>query len=62
MGSLGPTQLIALLLAVATIAAISGFVASNVVREKSDAHVGPSFFGFFCGLLAARYCAEGVAA
>ncbi len=33
MGSLGTTQLICLLLAVATAAALSGFIASNVFAK-----------------------------
>lgn len=50
MGSLGPIHLIALLLAVATIAAIGGFVAS-ALRNRRRAR-GPFILGFFCGLMA----------
>lgn len=53
MGSLGPTHLIALLLAVATIAAISGFFASAVARRNRRRARGPFLLGFVCGLMAA---------
>jgi hypothetical protein len=51
MGSVGPTQLIALLVAVAVIAATSGFVASTVALKKKRAR---KFFalGFLCGFVA----------
>ena len=52
MGSLGPTHLIALLLAVATMAAIGGFVASAVARKNRRRARGPFILGFFCGLMA----------
>jgi hypothetical protein len=52
MGSLGPTQLIALLLAVATIAAIGGFVASGVARRNKRRTRRLFLVGFFCGLMA----------
>jgi uncharacterized membrane protein YeaQ/YmgE (transglycosylase-associated protein family) len=47
MGSLGPTHLIALLLAVAII----GFIASAVTRNKRRAR-GFFLLGFFCGWVA----------
>jgi hypothetical protein len=52
MGSLGPTHLIALLLAVATIAAIGGFAASAVARRNKRRARGPFLLGFVCGLMA----------
>jgi hypothetical protein len=52
MGSLGPTQLTALLLAVATIAAIGGFVASGVARRNKRRTRRLFLVGFFCGLMA----------
>ena len=52
MGSLGPTHLIALLLAVAIIAAICGLIASAVVRRNKRRARGFFLLGFFCGLLA----------
>ena len=51
MGSLGPTQLIALLLAVAVIAAMCGFVASAVARRNRRRARGFFLLGFFCGLM-----------
>ena len=61
MGSLGPTHLIALLLAVAIIAAMGGFIASAVTRRTSDAHAGSSFWASSVDGWRARYCAAGVA-
>jgi uncharacterized membrane protein YeaQ/YmgE (transglycosylase-associated protein family) len=52
MGSLGPTHLISLLLAVAIIAATCGFIASAVVRRNQRRSRGFFFLGFFCGLMA----------
>lgn len=52
MGSLGPTHLIALLLAVAGVAAIGGFVASALARRNRRRARAPFFLGFFCGLTA----------
>jgi hypothetical protein len=53
MGSLGPTHLICLLLAVAIIAATCGFIASAVAgRNKRRRARGFFLLGFFCGLLA----------
>ena len=52
MGSLGPTHLIALLLAVATMAAMGGYVASAVARRNRRRARGPFLLGFFCGLTA----------
>ena len=51
MGSVGGTHLIALLLAVAIIAATSGFIASTVALKKKRAR---KFFalGFLCGFVA----------
>jgi uncharacterized membrane protein YeaQ/YmgE (transglycosylase-associated protein family) len=51
MGSLGPTHLISLLLAVAIIAAICGFIASAVVRRNKRRARGFFLLGFFCGLV-----------
>ena len=51
MGSLGPTLLIFLLLAVAIIAAIGGFIASAVARRNKRRLRGFFLFGFFCGFL-----------
>lgn len=51
MGSLGPTHLISLLLAVAIVAATCGFIASAVVRRNKRAR-GFFLLGFFCGLMA----------
>ena len=52
MGSLGPTHLISLLLAVAIIAATCGFIASAVVRRNKRRARGFFLLGFFCGLMA----------
>ena len=52
MGSLGPTHLISLLLAVAIIAATCGFIASAVVRRNKRRARGFFVLGFFCGLMA----------
>jgi hypothetical protein len=52
MGSLGPTHLIALLLAVATIAAMGGYVASAVARRNRRRTRLPFLLGFVCGLMA----------
>ena len=52
MGSLGPTHLIALLLAVAIIAAIRGFIASAVAQRNKRRARGFFLLGFFCGLMA----------
>lgn len=52
MGSLGPTQLIVLLVAVATIAAICGFIASAVARRNKRRARGSFLVGFVCGLMA----------
>ena len=50
MGSPGPTHLISLLLAIAIIAAICGFITS-AVRNKRRAR-GFFLLGFFCGWIA----------
>jgi uncharacterized membrane protein YeaQ/YmgE (transglycosylase-associated protein family) len=52
MGSLEPTHLIALLVAVAIIAAIFGFIASAVARRNKRRARGFFLLGFFCGLMA----------
>jgi hypothetical protein len=52
MGSLGPTQLISLLLAVAIIAATCGLIASAVARRNKRRARGFFVLGFFCGLIA----------
>jgi len=52
MGSLGPTHLISLLLAVAIIAAICGFIASAVARRNKRRARGLFLLGFFCGWMA----------
>jgi hypothetical protein len=52
MGSLGPTHLIALLLAVAIIASIGGFIASAATRRNRRRARGWFILGFFCGLMA----------
>jgi hypothetical protein len=51
MGSLGPTHLISLLLAVAIIGAICGFVASAVSRRNKRRARRFFLLGFFCGLM-----------
>jgi uncharacterized membrane protein YeaQ/YmgE (transglycosylase-associated protein family) len=53
MGSLGPTHLISLLLAVAFIAAICGFIAPAVARRNKRRARGFFLLGFFCGWMAA---------
>ena len=52
MGSLGPTQLLCLLLAVAIIAATSGFFASVVMRRIKRRARGFFVLGFLSGLMA----------
>jgi uncharacterized membrane protein YeaQ/YmgE (transglycosylase-associated protein family) len=52
MGSVGPTHLISLLLAVAIIAAICGFIASAVVRRNKRRARGFFLLGFLCGFIA----------
>jgi hypothetical protein len=52
MGSLEPTHLIALLVAVAIIAAMCGFIASAVARRNKRRARGFFLLGFFCGLMA----------
>jgi hypothetical protein len=51
MGSLGPTHLISLLLAVAVIAATYRFIASATARRNSRRAQGFFLLGFFCGLM-----------
>src|SRR6476646_11193706 len=52
MGSLGPTHLIALLLAVAIVAATGGFVASAIARTNKRRTHRLFLLGFVCGLTA----------
>lgn len=52
MGSLGPTYLVFLLLAVAIVAAVCGFIASIAVRRNERRARGYLLVGFCCGLLA----------
>ena len=52
MGSLGPTALISVLLAVAVVAAICGYIASAVARRNKRRARGYMVAGFFCGLVA----------
>jgi uncharacterized membrane protein YeaQ/YmgE (transglycosylase-associated protein family) len=56
MGSLGTTHLglISVLLAVAIISALCGFIASTVARRNKRRARGFFVAGFFCGLLAGR--------
>ena len=62
MGSLGTTHLISLLLAVASIAATCGFIASAVARRRKRRARVFFIVGFFCGLMTGTILAEGVAA
>jgi hypothetical protein len=52
MGSLGPTQSISLLLAVAIIGATCGFIASAVAVRNKRRVRGFFLLGFFCGFMA----------
>jgi hypothetical protein len=52
MWSLGTTQLISLLVAVAAVAALCGFVASTASRRKKRRARRFFVVGFFCGLVA----------
>jgi disulfide bond formation protein DsbB len=52
MGSLRPTQLIFLLLAVATVAAVCGFVASTVLRQNKRRARRYILLGFSLGFIA----------
>ena len=52
MTSLGTTPLIALLVAVATMAALGGFFASTVIRRQNRRTRRVFVVGVFCGLLA----------
>src|ERR1700732_3929172 len=54
MRSLGPTHLIALLLAVAIIAALCGFIASAVARRNKRRARRFFLVGFVCGLMAGQ--------
>lgn len=51
MGSLGTTHLISLMLAVATAAALGGFIASTVARRHKKRARVYFLAGFCCGLL-----------
>lgn len=53
MGSLGATQFICLLLAVALAGATGGFIASTAVRSNKRRTRGVFLVGFFCGVMAA---------
>ena len=53
MGSLGATQFICLLLAVALAGAMGGFIASTAVRRNIRRTRGVFLVGFFCGVMAA---------
>jgi hypothetical protein len=52
MGSLGGTQLIALLLAVAAFGSITGFIASAAIQRKRRHARRFLALGFVCGLMA----------
>lgn len=52
MGSLGPTQLIALFVALAVVAAACGYFASAVVRMNKRRARGFIILGFCCGWMA----------
>ena len=52
MGSVEPTHLIALLLAVAIIAATCGFIASVIAQRNKRRARGFFLFGFLCGFIA----------
>jgi hypothetical protein len=52
MEAVGPTQLIVLLIAVAAIAATSGFLGSVVVRRRKRRTRGIFVLGFLCGVTA----------
>ena len=52
MGSVGPTYLAFLLLAVAIIAATCGFVVSTVARRNKRRACGFFVLGFLCGFMA----------
>jgi uncharacterized membrane protein YeaQ/YmgE (transglycosylase-associated protein family) len=52
MGSLEPTHLISLLLAISIIAAICGFIASAVVWRNKRRARRSFLLGFFCGWMA----------
>lgn len=52
MGSLGPMQVISLLVAVAAAAALCGFVASTIARRKRQRARRFFVVGFFCGFTA----------
>jgi hypothetical protein len=51
MGSLGPTQLMFLLVAVAIVGAICGFVAAAVTRRNKRRARRLFLLGFVCGLM-----------
>jgi len=52
MGSLGPLQVISLLVAVAAAAALCGFVGSTIARRKRQRARRSFLVGFLCGFTA----------
>jgi hypothetical protein len=54
MGAFGTAHLVCLLLAVASVAALCGFIASTVARTNKRRARGFFVVGVFCGLLAGR--------
>jgi cytochrome c biogenesis factor len=52
MQAVGPTQLIVLLVAVAVVAAASGFLGSVMLRRRKRRARGVFLFGFLCGVAA----------
>ena len=52
MGSIGPTHLFSLMLAVAVIAAMCGFLASALAQRNKRRARGFFLLGFFCGFVA----------
>lgn len=55
MQAVGPTQLIVLLVAVAIVAATSGFLGSVVVRRRKRRARGVFVLGFLCGVTAGTF-------
>jgi 4-amino-4-deoxy-L-arabinose transferase-like glycosyltransferase len=55
---LGPTAVMALLLAVAAIAAAGGYIASAVARRRKRRARGLFVLGFFCGSLTSAIVRE----
>lgn len=52
MGSLGPAQVISLLVAIAAAAALCGFLVSTIARRKRQRARRFYIVGFFCGFTA----------